>query len=105
VPPRCITSVGVGRSGSWPASLRAALATDDAMVAMIQPIASSCPFTLAAPKSPLLGRPRAFYRLRDDGLARSAADLPDVSNVFAASLKASMPATARYFAWGCFRYF
>ena len=35
----------------------------------------------------------------------SAPDLPDVSKCFLRVLKASMPATPRYFAWGCFRYF
>jgi hypothetical protein len=30
---------------------------------------------------------------------------PTCQNVFAESLKASMPVTTGYFAWGCFRYF
>jgi hypothetical protein len=34
-----------------------------------------------------------------------AGDLPGVSNAFAGSLEASLPAVPFYFAWGCFRYF
>ena len=53
-----------------------------------------------APTRPLL---RGDGRLQDCGMVKKcAADLPDVSNCFS---QASMPATACYFAWGCFRYF
>jgi hypothetical protein len=37
---------------------------------------------------------------RFSGFSKCAPDLPDVS-----ILKASTPAAAGYFAWGCFRYF
>ncbi len=43
------------------------------------------------------------YKLRDDGIVPLIC--PTCQNVFAGSLKASMPATTCYFAWGCFRYF
>jgi hypothetical protein len=46
-------------------------------------------------------RHRRFYKLRDDGMVPLIC--PTCQNVFAG--KASMPATPRYFAWGCFRYF
>ena len=51
----------------------------------------------------VVGRPSAFYKLRDDRPVPVIC--PTCQNVFAGSLKASMPATPCYFAWGCFRYF
>jgi len=58
--------------------------------------------------------PRGFTRIAQvsgrspsavemDGCWNSAGDLPDESKRFRG--QASMPATAIYFAWGCFRYF
>jgi hypothetical protein len=46
---------------------------------------------------------RAFYKLGEDKLVPLIC--PTCQNIFAGSLKASMPTIAGYFAWGCFRYF
>jgi hypothetical protein len=47
--------------------------------------------------------PSAFYKLRDDRIVPVIC--PTCQNVFAGSLKPSIPATPCYFAWGCFRHF
>ena len=52
---------------------------------------------------PVVGRTMASDKMREDGLMPLIC--PTRQNVFAGSLKASMPATPCYFAWGCFRYF
>jgi hypothetical protein len=46
---------------------------------------------------------RSFSKWRDDRIVPLIC--PTCQNVFAGSVKASMPATPCYFAWGCFRYF
>jgi hypothetical protein len=54
-------------------------------------------------RSPSCFRFPSATRRSDDGLVPVIC--PTCQNVFAGSPKASMPATPRYFAWGCFRYF
>ena len=59
--------------------------------------------TAIAPKRPLLARAMAFYKLRDDGIVPVIC--PTCQNVFARSLKASMPATAMLLCMGLFSIF
>jgi hypothetical protein len=53
--------------------------------------------------APAIGQGQGVYKLWDDGIMPLIC--PTCQNVFAGSLKASMPAATGYFAWGCFRYF